>query len=540
MLETTENSLKDFLSELTYEQIQLDFSSGTFYKGLKYYEQGRVSDLTIQGADKLTARVHGSLRYVISIKLLDHKLHEHCSCPIGGGCKHVVAVLLYCVDHAEEINEQEHIPDSPDMKKVEQYLQSLSKKELIRLVLKFAPGNFKELITFNSLGKDQSKRLFDKVVSQIESLPQDDELLYDPVSFESALVALLEKLKGVWEKFPEETGELIIRTLKQLNALMDEGYLYDDYYDGVFEGDDLSRVIRDYIYSLPFDKKMDFIEQVEGAISEMDYDFCEGILMEREKLFSEKETPEVKAYFLKEVGEENYENAEAYFKLLSDHLTPHEKERVLKAAHHVSEYLTLELARLYKSNGSKDEAIRVIEVYLQASAEYYRNTKELYVELLQLKNEMGYPLDSTAREALNKHSSISLLEMIVEYLPANQIAFENIVKKKDAYKYLEYLEKHQRFREAVQFMGESDELWDDVKYRFFIKNFEQCPEEAETYFVKRIEQELPHTGDRHYYAIADSLKALKKIDRNKAIFIAQDIRNEYKRRRNLMEAIKGI
>ncbi len=540
MPEIKDNNLKDFLSNLTYEQVQLDFTSGTFYKGLKYYQQDRVSNLTIQGSDELTAQVYGRVRYMVSLKLLDHKLQDHCSCPIGGGCKHTVAVLLHCVDNLEEINQQENFPATPDVKKVEQYLQSLSKEELIGLVLKFAPGDFKEFITFSSLGKDQSKKFFDKVVLQIESLFQDDELIYDPVSFENALVALLEKLKGVWDKLAEETGDLIIKIIDQLNDHMYEGYLYDDYYDGIFEGDYFGKTVQMYIAGLPFDAKMKYISKVKEAISKMHYDCCSGILREKDKLFPEEEMPYLKDYFLKEINKGNYESAEAYFKLLSDYLTASEKERVLNATHHLSEHLTLELARLHISNESKDEAIRVIEIYLQNSTGHYRNTEELYVELLRLKNEMGYPLEDTAREALYNHSSIYLLEMTVKYLPGHQTNFENIVKEKDAFKYLEYLEKHQRIREAVQFVEKSKSLWDDVKHRFFVKYLEECPGEAELYFTMRIEHELPHTGDSHYYVIADSLKALKKIDRNKAISMAQLIRNEYKRRRNLMELIKSI
>jgi hypothetical protein len=369
---------------------------------------------------------------------------------------------------------------------------------------------------------------------------KDEELLYDPVSFESSLVALLEKLKSIWEKLPGETGDLIINILDKLNDLMNEGYLYDDYHDGVFEGDDFSKIVRDYIYSLPVDKKMSFIERAEKTISKMDYSSCEGILMGIEELFSEEDKPEVKSYFLKEINKGNYRNAEDYFKLLSDHLTPDEKELILSAAYLVSEHLTLELAKLHKNKKKKDDAIKVIESYLKKSAGYYGNTEELYMELLRLKKEREYSLDGTAMEALDHHASISLLEMIVEYLPEKQTTFEGIIKEKDAYKYLEYLEKHRRIREAVQFVERSDRLWDDAKYRFFIKYLNEFPKEAELYFTRRIDHELPHTGDRHYYAIADSLRALKRIDRDKAIAIAQQIRNEYKRRRNLMEAIKNI
>lgn len=540
MSENLESKFKAFLKQITYEQIRLDFDSATFYKGLKYYEQDRVSDVAIEGLNTLTARVYGRSKYIISLKLSGDALQDHCSCPVGGGCKHVVAALLYCVDKPEEMNELNSVPASMNKETVEHFLQSLSKKELIGLVLKFAPGSFKEYITLSTLGKDQSNKLFKNVLSKIESLYEDDDLLYDPGSFEDSLVVLLEKLKGIWMQLPGETGDLIISIMEKLNDLMDEGYLYDDYYDSFFVGADFSRIVREYIYSLPLDGKMSFIERMDKTLSEMECDNCDGILKSIEELFSDEDKPFVKTYFLNEIPKGNHKYVEDYYKLLSDHLTSDEKELVLRAAYLESIYLTLELTNLFKTRKDADAAIQVLESFLSNQIGNMGGTEDLYITLLQLKKESGYPLEETALEALNHHSSIHLLEMVAGLVPEKQSAFEHIIREKAAHKYLEYLEMHQRLKEAVQFVEQSKRLYDEDKSRFFLKYLNDFPKEAEVYFMKRIDQELPHTCDRHYYVIAEALSAIKKIDPGKALAIAHHIRREYKRRRNLMKAIENI
>lgn len=103
-----------------------------------------------------------------------------------------------------------------------------------------------------------------------------------------------------------------------------------------------------------------------------------------------------------------------------------------------------------------------------------------------------------AFKALDKHSSISLLEMIVSYLPANREAFENSLKSKDSNRFLEYLVKHQRISEALQLVLHSKTLMDSSFYNFYIHHFKFCREEAMVYSVNRINEELPYTGDKHY------------------------------------------
>lgn len=71
------------------------FSDLTIKRGFQYFKQGRVHDLenlTTIG-DIIEAAVDGTKTYHVQLHLADLDESE-CSCPVNGGCKHMVAVLL--------------------------------------------------------------------------------------------------------------------------------------------------------------------------------------------------------------------------------------------------------------------------------------------------------------------------------------------------------------------------------------------------------------------------------------------------------------
>jgi uncharacterized Zn finger protein len=80
-----------------------------FVRGRDYLRQGAVSGLTSRG-DQVTAAVEGSgiAPYRVSVKLSPSGIEAtSCTCPYAGGgaCKHIVAVLLACLERPEEVRE---------------------------------------------------------------------------------------------------------------------------------------------------------------------------------------------------------------------------------------------------------------------------------------------------------------------------------------------------------------------------------------------------------------------------------------------------
>jgi len=540
LFKTSHNTIKEFLFDLTYEDIRENFYSVIFHRGLEYYERGLVQEILLSGRTRLEARVLGSARYNVTLELKGNYVTGQCSCPYSDNCKHMVAALLSGIESPTELDEVDDVAGTTGADRTNDYLNKLSKKELIKLVLEYAPESFKYRIISKAAGKEESEKLLNKVERELQALFKYDELFYDPGAFEQALVVQLEKLSGVWEKLPEATGELILEILDKIDRLQDEGYLYDDYHDDCFYGDDISEKIREYMASLAFGQRLDFLKQLRRVLSNMSYEICSGVLSKPEELFTENDLPALKEYLLTEVQLKRYGDVANYFKLVSGYLSETEKEVMLTAAWRTSDSITLELTEFYKKSDKLQRAIETLKEYLEANAERYFNKEPLYAELLRLQHAVGIPDLKIAIGAMESVPTISMLEGAIACLPDQREQLENILKEKDSHEYLEYLQSCQRIQEAVTFINRNTGLWDEVKFRFFVKHKKQCPKEAASYFARRIQTELRHTGNSHYYAIADTLRAFKQIDAAKATDTAQNIRAEYKRRRNLMQAIEGV
>ena len=324
------------------------------------------------------------------------------------------------------------------------------------------------------------------------------ESFYEPSVFEGELTGYFEKLKGIWYKFPMETGDLIIEIIEKIGDALDDGMLYDHYYDEIYDGGEFLTLIQEFISGLPIQDKIKFIARFEYSISAMSYEVFADFWYEKEKIFHESEKPDLKEYFLERLREGDLLDAAGYYQFLGDMISPSEKETVLEKICHLNSELCLELVGIYINQGKQEKAIILLEGLLEANPGFSLDTESLFKKLIQIKKENGIPFEKEAFKALDKHSSISLLEMIVSYLPANREAFENSLRSKDSNRFLEYLVKHQRISEALQLVLHSKTLMDSSIYNFYIHHFKCCREEAMAYFVNRINEELPYTGDKHY------------------------------------------
>lgn len=156
--------------------------------------------------------------------------------------------------------------------KIEKYLESLTKEELISLVLKLAPQTFFDAINAQFASQSETKAIFKKAAKTINTILADERLLYAPSKFEEKLLEQLEKLRGLWSKLPAEIGGLLLQLIQTVEQAFEDGYLYIERYD---TGDEYfeSEAVNDYIFrfvsSLPSEMKSDYIEELsmllEGA-----------------------------------------------------------------------------------------------------------------------------------------------------------------------------------------------------------------------------------------------------------------------------------
>lgn len=110
---------------------------GTTYagRGLDYYRNGHVLSYHWSG-EKLTGRVQGSepRPYRVTIRFLGGYPDGGCSCPIGGSCKHVAALLYAAMNAKTSPAARSQSKSTRKTRPLAAQLKSLDKADLIALI----------------------------------------------------------------------------------------------------------------------------------------------------------------------------------------------------------------------------------------------------------------------------------------------------------------------------------------------------------------------------------------------------------------------
>ena len=158
--------------------------------------------------------------------------------------------------------------------KIRNYIESLTKDELITLILKFAPQSFIDNINSQFASKKEALTIFDKTSKTINNILSDEELLYNPSGFERELLKQLEKLRGLWDKLPSQIGDLIIKMMEDVEQAFEDGYLYIEKYgeeNDYFESEDVNDYVFRFVNTLPKKIKFDYIEKLNELLNNSGY-----------------------------------------------------------------------------------------------------------------------------------------------------------------------------------------------------------------------------------------------------------------------------
>ena len=158
--------------------------------------------------------------------------------------------------------------------KIRNYIESLTKDELITLILKFAPQSFIDNINSQFASKKEALTIFDKTSKTIDNILSDEKLLYNPSGFERELLKQLEKLSGLWDKLPSQIGDLIIKMVEDVEQAFEDGYLYIEKYgeeDDYFESEDVNDYVFRFVNTLPKEIKFDYIEKLNELLNNSGY-----------------------------------------------------------------------------------------------------------------------------------------------------------------------------------------------------------------------------------------------------------------------------
>ncbi|MCS6847034.1 MAG: SWIM zinc finger family protein [Anaerolineae bacterium] len=120
---------------ITLQAIRAYVGEKSFSRGESYARNGHVSNLRQAGAT-VKADCQGSEMepYRVVVEIADGEIvASSCTCPIGGACKHVAAVMIEYVEHPEDVRQVEDTRSALSRRSKEQLI------ELIEQMLAHAP-----------------------------------------------------------------------------------------------------------------------------------------------------------------------------------------------------------------------------------------------------------------------------------------------------------------------------------------------------------------------------------------------------------------
>jgi len=195
----SESKDSDPFKELRWSDLQ-DWAGGkATAKGIKYQEEERVKEIKRTPEGSLVARVEGTTDYFTEISLIEGKLSSVCTCPVGHDCKHGVAAVLEYLELTEQGEEvpftseedplvtrarqgyaeaetSVHGAEESSARALREYLQCLTKTELIEILVAFAEKDtmlVKYLRERQTLAAENVEEIVGEVYSEIDELLEE-------------------------------------------------------------------------------------------------------------------------------------------------------------------------------------------------------------------------------------------------------------------------------------------------------------------------------------------------------------------------------
>ncbi|MGV8138155.1 MAG: SWIM zinc finger domain-containing protein [Mangrovibacterium sp.] len=532
---TKENDLPGFFNAISAEDIRNRFEPDVYGRGLRYFRNGTVAEASFNaGKTELKALVKGRSDYAITVSLNNGKVSGICTCPYGGTCKHIAATLFYANDAHPEI---EVVPEPAD--KENEYLQGLSKEELISLVKQYAPEQFWVKVRNQFSDSTSASGTFSRAERKIRKIFSGGDSLYDPDEFSESLDNEIKRLSGLEKHLKAEIEGLVFYIIDEVENAFNEGYLYNDYNDSHYEPSaEFDDFIIHYLQCLDYAEKTAFLEKLDHVLSEQSYTAFYSWHRLSGNVFTDEDLPSLKSMLVSNYKTISSQLLKDYYERVRHLLSFREKETLLTEIQDHSTKWIIELAGLYASQEQERKAIESVKTWLRNNNGF--GNEDLYSLYLGMIKKAGGDFCNVAKEAITHCSTCSMLQKIAS-LESNSLQdYMSILEKKRPEELLIYLEADNQLEEAVALINRSIFVFDDHVCEFYKKHKKQFPHDAEKYFCGRIDKNIINTGDRYYYTVADSIKELKQVNTKLASEYLQQIRAEYKRRRNLIAILSNI
>lgn len=548
-------TLAEKISGLHDGQLAEIFGRTILNRAFDYIEA--IESVAIQPA-RVEAEVYGSEPYEVVLEYRSGDIFGDCSCPYEAACKHLAALLMHLRDNEEEENLEQINPIEESVQTsskgktaafdFDEYLEDLSVDELRALVRQFAPESYHRMLAAQHQEPDAQHKALKSASERVRNLlKKTDE--YGPDDFESALLKQLEAVRPFWLNDSAAVATLLQDCIKGIDDAQSEGYLYDDYSDGVFEGNDFGRYLAEFVAAQPVEAILTTLQSLAETFDDCEYSNSTNFLPSLVELLSETKRRAVASFFLNTdtlAGLEDH-HQRVVWQHLQPLLTPAEQRRLLERLLSNS-FFALELASLLEKEGEADKAILMLEKALTAvapqpwffhsafsAASGKAKLFERRIELEQ-RHRKGRTLDKWVTRYMQETGSAKSLHFSLKFLPEQKDALENLLQKANIEEYARYLEDLKRLDEVLElFRRKQRAPGFQTQYDFFKRHKNIYPEAAKVIFQQVLHQELPHPSSQHYRAVTEALIHLKAIE-SPTDFEARinAIRLEYKRRSSLM------
>jgi uncharacterized Zn finger protein len=536
-------SFLSFVNNLTEDAIKSNSDYVIYRRGRDYYDKGRIKNVSFDSAENtVSAIVIGGEKYCVRIYSENGEIKGSCTCPYGDVCKHIIAVLILISEKGIEEKPELPGPTTGKDNKIllwKKYLDSLSHEELVMLVDKYAPSQYRAEIINRNSGKPEAKAIFRKTRNKIENLFQDEELLFSPSEFEGALLNNLNKLKGFESHLKDETGKLILFIIEEVNSAFDSGYLYLEDYQGddFFESVEFCDFVVGFVRHLEFIEKIEFLQDLDESLNCVEYSTFEQIGLDFSDYFQNNEMKMISEFLLKNVDRLSISFISRLYKGISDILKEPGRIKLLKRLKEENETDLIEYCTILMSNEKYEEAFKELEnIILSDRAMWNPEINLLYLELSVLLRK---DLKTAALRAINNCPIAKVLLQIKRMNIREYSEISDFLKNKNPEEYLVCLENEKSFAKAVAFIN-SGKINEGQAFGFYKRNKINVVVDAEKFFENRIKIELPFTGESHYLKIAEALDQISAINMERAVKISRELRIQYKRRTSLIKMISDF
>ncbi|MDX2070292.1 MAG: hypothetical protein SFV55_17825 [Haliscomenobacter sp.] len=507
--------------------------------------------------------IYGSEEYEVDIKHEANtaRLYGDCSCPYdGGACKHLAAFLQY-LREAKDLDEINYVENTSivitssepaggapfDFKA---WVKARSREELETLVLQHAPESLRKSLALQSGSVTAQQELFQKAEKKVKKI-LNNAYEYDLYTYEEKLLKHLETLRPLWSLMPEKIFKLLRKVVEGIDNAKSEGYLYDDYNDGVFEGIELGAYIAEFVSSLPEPLFVEGLSEILEVFGNLQFAICDNFWSVLLPKLNESKGVNLKNLFIANdlLSQQAHDQQQAIWFFLKPLLNTTEQKQLLKTMS--DPFFMLELVDLYEQEGQGQEAILLLTRKLPQPVKKHWNdsyniaygSEPLYEKLLELlhKDKQNQDLKKWVYRYVEERATARSLSFSLQFLPEAQTELETLLKKRQVGNFAQYLEESFRTPEVVQlFKSHPKDFPQVTQYDFFKRNLLLFPKEAQVIFKQVLEQALPIAKEYSYQRVVEVLLLLRELmEKQTFVALVQAIRAEYKRRPNLVALMQS-